>query len=201
VAMRSPHSRCVLAPMRPWTVALPVVLLVAPGLARAAPPEPPEPPVSQDVIVTAPKPAKVIATYPADGATTLGGIAIVKIVFDQPMAADAWSYTPSENGKFPACLARPRLLSDRRTFVLLCTLEVGATYALEINAPPQFKTTAGRRPPTMAFSFKTEDHTTTSLHDALDRAGLSDADDPIMASVPAEGAVRSPPRPPESNPG
>ncbi len=161
-------------------------------LATPAGAQPEPPPIPQEVIVVAPKDAKVVATYPADGSVVPGGSTILKIVFDQPMTADAWSYTPSTKGRFPDCLARPRLLGDRRTFVLLCSLAVGTRYALSINADPTFETAGGRKPPRYELGFETGPRTAeVGLHNALAAAGLTDADDPIQGTVAAAGSVQS----------
>jgi hypothetical protein len=152
------------------------------GVANAAP---------QEVVVVAPKPASLSATYPADGAEVPGGTLMMKLVFDQNMAPGGWSYTPSDKGLFPRCLARPRLLADQKTFVLLCSLAVNTTYALEVNATAQFESEGGRRPAPHVLIFKTTDAPTLGLHDALAAAGLSDADDPIMGEMPGGPAVQS----------
>ncbi len=171
-------------------VSIVIGLMALASSASAGPP-----PVPPDVVVVhAPKPAQLASTYPADGASVPGGTLIVKVVFDQAMAADGWSYTPSAAGAFPNCLARPRLLADGRTFVLLCSLAVDTRYALEINADARFESTAGRRPPPAVLSFRTTDAPTLGLHDALQAAGLGDADDPIMGSNAAAASVLSPPR-------
>ncbi len=167
-----------------------LVIALSPAFGAFAAPPPP----SQDVVVVAPKSTVVAATYPADGASVPGGTLIVKVVFDHPMAADGWSYMPSDKGQFPRCLARPRLLADHRTFVLLCSLAVETTYALEINATAQFESTGGRKPPSYALTFKTTDAPTLGLHDALQAAGLTDADDPIMGAVAGGASVQSAPK-------
>jgi hypothetical protein len=152
------------------------------------------------VVVLAPRDPKVTATFPADGAKIAAGTVVLKIVFDQPMTPQAWSYGRAAPGAFPDCLARPRLLNDRRTFVLLCSLAVKTAYALEINAAPDFVTTAGRVVKPFVLRFDTTDAITLGLHDALAEAGLSDADDPIMATAGASGDVSAPPPPRDAAP-
>lgn len=175
-----------------WTFPGIVMVCALAGSARAQVVAPP--PIPQDVTVTAPKDARVVATYPADGSVVPGGSTIVKIVFDQPMTAEAWSYTTSAKGSFPACLAQPRLLGDRRTFVLLCSLAVDTTYALSINAMPTFETAGGRKPPPYELGFKTASSTAEAgLHNALIAAGLTDADNPIQGTIAATGSVQSAP--------
>jgi hypothetical protein len=142
-------------------------------------------------VVPGPGPT-VKSTYPAAGASVPGGVVILKLVFDQPMTADAWAYGRSVDGDTPDCLSQPRLLADQRTFVLLCTVSGGHAYAVDINAAPRFASAAGRsaRPYTLKFSTTTE--MTRGLHDALAQAGLTDADDPIMTwSDPGQGVPQT----------
>ncbi len=187
--------------MRGWMVASLVLALAAPASAAPAPggvkDEPP--PIPQDVTVVAPKPVKVTGTYPADGASVPGGTVIIRISFDQNMSADSWSYTRSDKGKFPNCLTKPRLLPDRRSFVLLCSLDLNTAYAFDVNASPTFETVGGRKAPAVPVSFRTSGDINIGLHQALDSAGLQDADDPIMNEVSTPGAIRSPPPEPAAD--
>ena len=153
-------------------------------------PSPPTP----DVVVVAPKDVKVVSVYPADGADVPGGMVVVRIGFDQKMAADAWAYTRSDRGAFPNCLSRPRLLPDGKSFALLCSLSPSTAYAFDVNAVPAFETTAGRKPRLYSVAFRTTAEINIGLHAALTAAGLTDADDPIMNEVYTPGTVASPPR-------
>lgn len=152
-------------------------------------------PVPDVVTVVAPKNVKVTGSYPADGADIPGGMVIIRVSFDQPMSADAWSYSKSDHGEFPNCLSEPRLLPDKRSFVLLCSLSPKTAYAFDINATPAFETVAGRKPPLYRVSFKTTGDINIGMHAALDAAGLNDSDNPIMNESFTPGGVKSPPRP------
>jgi hypothetical protein len=146
----------------------------------------------QDIVVLAPKDLNVVSTYPKEGQSIAGGVMILKIIFDQPMTPEAWSYSPTDKAQFPSCLARPRLLNDNKTFVLLCSLAVETTYGLQINAAPDFVSTAGRAVPAFRLNFTTSSSTPTlNMQDALAAAGLTDADDPIMNETVVAGAVQS----------
>ena len=147
-------------------------------------------------VVPGPGPA-VRSTYPNDGASVPAGTVILKIVFDQPMTADAWAYGRSADGDFPDCLAEPRLLSDQRTFVLLCSLAVSKRpYAIEINLAPRFASADGRAAQAYTLKFSTNDEVTRSLHDALLQAGLDDTADPIMTwRDPGQGVSQTAPPP------
>jgi hypothetical protein len=143
------------------------------------------------VVVPGPGPA-VKFTYPAPGAAVPAGVVILKIVFDQPMTADAWSYGRAAAGDFPDCLADPRLLDDQRTYVLLCTVSENRTYAIEINPAPRFASANGRSAKPYVLTFSTTDDMTRGLHDALQQAGLDDTDDPIMTwRDPGKGVSQS----------
>ena len=159
------------------------LVLAAPAAVAAA----------QDVTVIAPKPVQVTGTYPAEGASVPGGTVIIRISFDQNMSPGAWSYTRSDKGRFPNCLAQPRLLPDKRSFVLLCSLDLNTAYAFDINASPTFETAGGRKAPAYPVAFKTSSDINIGLHQALDSAGLKDADDPIMNEVSTPGVVKSAP--------
>jgi hypothetical protein len=139
----------------------------------------------------------VQSTYPNAGASIPAGTVILKIVFDQPMTPDAWAYGRSADGDFPDCLAEPRLLSDRRTFVLLCSAALAnRAYAVEINLAPRFASADGRSAKPYTLKFSTNDDITRGLHDALLQAGLDDSDDPIMTwRDPGQGVSQTAPPP------
>ena len=100
-------------------------------------------PVSELVVVGGAAP-KVSATFPADKTEVPGGILVVKVVFDQPMTANAWSFGPLDGSLFPHCLAQPRLLADHRTSVLLCSVAAHQSYVMRINPTPGFVADGGR---------------------------------------------------------
>jgi hypothetical protein len=138
----------------------------------------------------------VYSSYPASGASVPAGVMVLKIVFDQPMKPDAWAYGPSAGADFPKCLADPRMLSDQRTFVLLCTVAVNSTFALQINPAPRFANANGRSAKPFTLRFSTTDDEIEDVQDALRQAGLADVDDPIMTSHPAvRGASQTAPPP------
>jgi len=178
------------------------VLTLAPGSLDAQPatkppgtqPQPPH--EVAGVTVNAPRDPKVVSTYPTVGGSVPWGMVVLKIAFDQPMTADAWSYGRSDEGEVPNCLARPRLLQDQRTFVLLCSLPPNHTYAMSINAAPGFVSAAGRAAPPFVLKFSTSDaSSTTALADALKQAGLTADDGPIMDWTGASGLSTEPPKP------
>lgn len=173
-------------------LALSALLSLADAPATAPPPPAPPTHLSGVDVVAGPGP-KVSASYPAQGASAPSGVLVLKIVFDQPMAAGDWSYAKVDGAAFPTCLAHPRLLADQKTFVLLCTTDPGATYAVQINPTPVFESAAGRTASPFVLRFTTTQDSTRDLHDALTQADLTDDDDPIMSWNDGEtGVSRSP---------
>lgn len=122
----------------------------------------------------------ITATYPTADAAAPPGVIVLKVTFDQPMAPGSWDYGQSAGAAFPHCLARPRLLKDKKSFALLCTVDPKQAYALEINAAPRFASDAGRLAKPYVMRFTTTEAETRDLHTALDLAGLKDEDAPIM---------------------
>ena len=157
----------------------PILAFVLAAGASPAPPPDPHPKIGEVMVVGGPKP-KMVASYPADGGEAPGGVLVIKIVFDQPMTPEGWSFSRAEGAAFPNCLERPRLLADQRTFVLLCTVAGHTRYAIDINAPAEFASVGGRSAKAARLSFSTGDNGPVNVHDALVKAGLTDADEPIM---------------------
>jgi hypothetical protein len=169
------------------------MLLVASNAASAAAPPTAPVPVSEFVVPGGPPP-RLASSFPNQGAQVGAGVLVIKLVFDQPMAADGWSYGRSEGGDFPSCLAKPRLLADKRTFALLCSVAAHKTYAIAVNPAAAFAGANGRLAKADTLSFSTSDTQVPSLHDALEKAGLTDADEPIMTwKDDGAGVSRSPP--------
>jgi hypothetical protein len=149
--------------------------------------------VGEVVVPGGPQP-KVAASYPADGAAVPAGTLVLKVVFDQPMTADSWSYARAPDAAFPNCLERPRLLSDQRTFVLLCAVNAHQSYAIQINSPRDFANDVGRTAKPAELRFTTTEVGPRDIHEALKLAGLTEADDPIMTwRDPGAGVSQSPP--------
>lgn len=154
-----------------------------------------------ELVVPGGPPPKVAASFPAQGAVVPGGVLIIKLVFDQAMTADGWSYGHAEGGDFPACLAQPRLLADRKTFVLLCTVGEAKAYAIAVNAEPAFVGAGGRRATPTVLRFSTSQTIVFAMQDALAQAGLTDADEPIMRwHDDGSGVSRSAPSPANGGP-
>jgi hypothetical protein len=170
-----------------WIAARAAVLLIGmapPSVAST---------VSEFVVPGGPPP-KLVASFPTQGAQVGAGVLVIKLVFDQPMTADGWSYGRSEGGDFPACLQKPRLLADKRTFALLCSVAAHRTYDIAVNAAPAFAAANGRLAQPSRLSFSTSDTQVLDMHQALEQAGLNDADEPIMTwRDPGAGVSRSPP--------
>lgn len=149
------------------------------------------------VDVVASDPPAIIGTYPAAGAQVSPGVLVIKIVFDQAMAPDAWSYAKTATADYPPCLSTPRLLPDRKTFVLLCTAGAGRQYGVDINgeADKAFVNVSRRRTAPFELRFSTSsDEPVRSLKAAMTKAGLGDLDMPVESLGafvrPAPGPLR-----------
>lgn len=164
-----------------------IAALLLAGAARAQSPVPAAPPaqppgkvVSEVVVPGGPQP-KLVASFPAEGATVSAGELALKVTFDQKMTPAKWTYAAAPGGSFPLCLSRPRLLADGKTFVVLCQVKQNTAYAISLGPTPGFEDAAGRDASPTVLKFSTNDQIVDNLHDALDEAGLSDADEPIMS--------------------
>jgi len=141
------------------------------------------------VVVVQPskQPPSIVSTYPAEGATVMPGALILKLTFDQKMDPDDWRFDRGDGG-YPACLDRPRLLPNEKTFVLLCTVGGSGKFSIKINSPGPggFANLANQRAKPLVLSFSTQDGASVStIKDAIKSAGLKDEDDPVMDNRPA----------------
>lgn len=192
--------------MRSAPVLLALALPVA-ALAQTAqrPPEPPPGYAGEVIVRSHPRtPPVVKATYPAQGAVVAGGTLVLKVVFDQAMSPDGWSYAKAAGADFPACLPRPRLLADERTFVLLCSTVRGRSYAVGLNADPAegfadpSHRFAGRYD--LSFSTAPDGELVRPVSEALAAAALTPADSPIESwrgQAGATGVANAPPARPD----
>ena len=169
------------------------------GVARAQtaqrPPEPPEGYGPEIVVRPRPKlPPAVVSTYPAQGAAVASGTLVLKVVFNQDMTPEGWSYAKAAGVDFPACLPRPRLLPDARTFVLLCSTTAGRAYGVGLNADPPdgFADPSRRFAPRYDLRFTTQAAADAEpvrpVSEALRAAGLGLDDSPIMSWQGRAGA-------------
>lgn len=149
------------------------------------------------VTVAAPAPSlpKVVATYPADGKSVAPGALILKITFDQRMNPEGWDYGKGADA-YPQCLARPRLLQDEKTFVLLCTATPRSHFSLALNGTGSggFENLAGQRATPAAVNFVTDDsRAMATISDAMTAAGLKPDEGPVMDIKPSALAAASTP--------
>ena len=155
---------------------------IAPPLVPPPAALPPGANVVSGVAVVLTDPPAVTATWPAAGAVIAPGVLVLKIVFNQAMTADQWSYAKGAAGDYPSCLATPRLLADRKTFVLLCTTLPGKRYGVQVNATPDkgFVNVGDRRAPLFDLAFSTStSEPVRNLQAAMKAAGLGDLDMPV----------------------
>jgi hypothetical protein len=173
-------------------LALPLALVTlaaaagAPALAQTTS----SPTRLSSVIVAAPAKTlpKIVSTFPAAGAKVTPGALILKITFDQAMNPDGWDFNKGA-AAYPQCLARPRLLADERTFVLLCTASPNSHFSVAFNATQSggFENLAGQRATTAAMDFTTDDgKAMATIADAMTAAGLKLDQGPVMDIKPAQ---------------
>ena len=145
--------------------------------------------------VTVVAPAKtlpiVVSTFPAAGGKVTSGALILKVTFDQVMNPDGWDYAKGTDA-YPRCLARPRLLSDQKTFVLLCTAPPDARFSVAFNATRSggFENMAGQRAVSAVINFTTDDgKALATIADAMKAADLKPDEGPVMDIKPAQPAT------------
>ncbi|HZZ67835.1 MAG TPA: hypothetical protein VFE18_06660 [Phenylobacterium sp.] len=175
--------------MRPIVLALTAGLLSVPALAApppaTAPAQTPAPPVKEVSPVTvypATAAPKLVKSYPAAGQSLSAGILVLTVTFDQPMLSTGFDFGAAPGSPTLPCVKTPRLLDDKKTFVLLCTSEPGQAYNLTFNATPQggFENVAEHRAEPATLAFKTTDgNGPNNIHEAMKAASLRDLDMPI----------------------
>jgi hypothetical protein len=152
--------------------------------------------VSPLIVPGGPAP-RLVASFPKDGARIAAGVTVVSLTFDQPMSDQASALAPdtasTKEALAPNCLAKPRLLTDGKTYVLLCSTEPGKAYVLDTSAKPGFISAADRPSGPAQLHFATTDVIVDNISDALDGAGLSADDVPIMTPQEVNGPRPSPP--------
>jgi hypothetical protein len=148
--------------------------------------------------VTVVAPAKtlpvVVSTFPAAGGKVTPGALILKVTFDQVMSPDGWDYAKGTDA-YPHCLARPRLLSDGKTFVLLCTAPPSARFSVGFNTTQSggFENLAGQRAVSAVIDFSTDDgRALATIADAMKAADLKADQGPVMDIKPAQTAPTAP---------
>jgi len=155
-------------------------------LFAAAPPIGTE--VSPLVVYPTTSAPKLVASYPAEGAAARPGVVVMKLTFDQEMAPNGFdlaSVAPADaaGAETPPCLKVPRLLNDAKTFVLLCTLRAGRSYAVALNSGPAegFMNIGDRRATPHILRFTTNrEESVRSLDEAMKRQGLTALEAPIL---------------------
>lgn len=156
--------------------------------AAAAQPKPAPHEVSPVTIYPARGHPKVMATFPAAGQAMAGGVLILTVTFDQQMSPGGFDLTAQAGGEPLPCLKIPRLLDDGKTFVLLCTLRAGRSYAVTLNgglpsdgANNGFSNIAERRAQPIALAFTTtRADPVRSLDEAMKLEGLTALDIPVQ---------------------
>lgn len=154
--------------------------------ARTEPPGEPPNVVAPLKVFPPSDPPKIVASWPAAGQVIAPGALVMSITFDHKMEAEGFAFSAAGQGQMPNCLKTPRLLSDEKTFVLLCTTAPDQSYAIAFNAAAKggFKSVAGAAavPAELAFSTNHDDGP-RDIDSALKLAKLT-ADDVPIATQP-----------------
>ncbi len=153
------------------------------------------------VVVSAPSRTlpSIVSTYPAAGDVVAPGALVLKLTFDQRMNPESWRFDRGGDDRYPSCLARPRLLANEKTFVLLCTVGANGKFAIQMNGEGDggFENQANQRAQPLLLQFSTKDGASqATIKDAMKSAGLKDEENPVMDKKPAAVALARPPAPP-----
>jgi hypothetical protein len=139
--------------------------------------------VSPVLILPPTLPPKLVSTYPAQDQAVAPGILILKAAFDQQMSPTAWNYASTPGAEPLDCVKTPRLLSDQKTFVLICRVLASRVYGVTFNAqrPGGFANLGENPAETASLTFKVEDGApVTTLRRAMELAGLRSDQTPVQ---------------------
>jgi hypothetical protein len=139
------------------------------------------------VTVTAtPETPHVQSTFPAQGARVPPGLVVLRVTYDVHMRPDGWAYAEAgAPAAYPDCAKAPRLLDDKRSFVLICRTLPGKAYAVWFNRPPLVDFASMSRRPATPYELKfatTEDEPVRTLADAMKAdPALAGQGEPVQA--------------------
>src|SRR5579875_1604899 len=89
--------------------------------ARTAAPAAPSTTVAGVTVTATRQVPHVESTFPAQGARVAPGLLVLRVTYDTHMRPDGWAYAPAgASMAYPDCATAPRLLDDKRSFVLIC---------------------------------------------------------------------------------
>lgn len=179
----------------PVLVAL-AVLAAAGAHAQTRPPSEGPNTVAPVLILPPTQPPNLVSTYPAQDETVAPGVLILKAAFDQQMSPAAWNYAPAPGAEPMDCVKTPRLLSDQKTFVLLCRVLANKTYGVTFNAERTggFANLGENPAHTASLTFKVgADSPVTTVRRAMEAAKLQADQMPVQdAPMAVAGTVKQP---------
>ena len=151
---------------------LPLLLLCGPAQAATRPPAATEPStrVSAVTVTASRELPHVQSTFPAVGAKVAPGLLVLRVTYDTRMRSQGWSYAKESGAEYPDCAKSPRLLDDRRSFVLICRTLPNKAYAVWFNRPPLDDFASVSRRPAVPFELKfatSDDDPVRTLPDAM----------------------------------
>ncbi|WP_297506486.1 hypothetical protein [uncultured Caulobacter sp.] len=176
-----------MSPRNPVLVLAVALAALATGAARAQ-----DNAVSPVLILPPTPPPNVVATYPAQDQTVAPGVLILKVAFDQQMSPAAWNYAPAPGAEPMDCVKTPRLLSDQKTFVLLCRVLAGKTYGVTFNAQRAggFANLGDNPARAAALTFKVDARDpVTTVRRAMEAAKLAPDQMPVQEAPPVAAAL------------
>ena len=113
---------------------------------------------------------QVQSTFPASNAKVAPGLLVLRVTYDTRMRPEGWSYAQEAGAEYPDCAKAPRLLDDKRSFVLICRTLPGKRYAVWFNRPPLNDFTSFGRRPALPYELKfatTQDEPVRTLTEAM----------------------------------
>ena len=174
-----------------------LAVLVATGAHAQSRAPKDEPNAVSPVLILPPTlPPNLVSTYPAQDQTVAPGVLILKAVFDQQMSATAWNYAPAPGAEPMDCVKTPRLLSDQKTFVLLCRVLANRTYGVTFNGERTggFANLGENPAHTAVLTFKVDsDAPVTTVRRAMEAAKLQADQRPVQdAPMASASAAKQP---------
>lgn len=146
----------------PTAIPTPVAELevVAKGKCVAAEPDPEAPT------------ARVVSSFPGEGAAVRSGVLVVRLTFDRPMTCNGFIVAaPPEPNPCPLRRQHMSISYDHRTLWILCATKPNTTYALQLGVKTEhrFESLEGRPAEPFRLSFTTTDAPPTDgVLEALD---------------------------------
>lgn len=95
-----------------------------------------------------PATARVVSTYPANGAKIAAGPYKLVVRFDRPMAPDSFSFVQVDRNSYPDCNSKPEQSVDGYSYSMNCMARAGKRHEIWFNRKPymNFRSKAEGKP-------------------------------------------------------